>query len=103
MVRLIIVSGRDYRGHSVHSQGFADGGSHFSSVIRPGLDCLVASRGIVNSRSRLYNHRSMTVKARSFAKINLGLRIGTRRSDGFHELLTIYQTIGLHDMIDVSI
>jgi 4-diphosphocytidyl-2-C-methyl-D-erythritol kinase len=45
----------------------------------------------------------MTVKARSFAKINLGLRIGTRRSDGFHELLTIYQTIGLHDMIGVSI
>ncbi len=40
---------------------------------------------------------------RSFAKINLGLRIGARREDGFHELLTVYQTIGLHDVIRVSV
>jgi 4-diphosphocytidyl-2-C-methyl-D-erythritol kinase len=39
----------------------------------------------------------------SFAKINLGLRIGTRRTDGFHELRTVYQTIALHDVIRVSI
>jgi 4-diphosphocytidyl-2-C-methyl-D-erythritol kinase len=45
----------------------------------------------------------MTVTVRSFAKINLGLRIGAPRGDGFHELLTVYQTIGLHDMIRVSI
>jgi 4-diphosphocytidyl-2-C-methyl-D-erythritol kinase len=44
----------------------------------------------------------MTVSFRSFAKINLGLRIGARRADGFHELLTVYQTIGLHDVIRVS-
>jgi 4-diphosphocytidyl-2-C-methyl-D-erythritol kinase len=44
----------------------------------------------------------MTVTVRSFAKINLGLRIGARREDGFHELLTVYQTIGLHDVIRVS-
>jgi 4-diphosphocytidyl-2-C-methyl-D-erythritol kinase len=50
-----------------------------------------------------YNLASMTVKARSFAKINLGLRIGGAREDGFHELLTIYQTIGLHDVISVSV
>ena len=45
----------------------------------------------------------MTVTLRSFAKINLGLRIGAAREDGFHELLTIYQTIALHDVIRVSV
>ena len=45
----------------------------------------------------------MTVSVRSFAKINLGLRIGAQRADGFHELLTVYQTIGLHDVIRVSV
>ncbi len=45
----------------------------------------------------------MTVTVRSFAKINLGLRIGPAREDGFHELLTVYQTIGLHDVIRVSV
>ena len=45
----------------------------------------------------------MTVTVRSFAKINLGLRIGAARGDGFHELLTVYQTIGLHDVIRMSV
>jgi len=45
----------------------------------------------------------MSVTVRSFAKINLGLCIGARRTDGFHELLTVYQTIGLHDLIRVSV
>ena len=45
----------------------------------------------------------MTVTVRSFAKINLGLRIGAPRDDGFHELLTVYQTIALHDVIRVSV
>ncbi len=45
----------------------------------------------------------MMVSVRSFAKINLGLRIGPARADGFHELLTVYQTIGLHDFIRVSV
>jgi 4-diphosphocytidyl-2-C-methyl-D-erythritol kinase len=51
----------------------------------------------------VYNHPSMTVSVRSFAKINLGLRIGAPRADGFHELLTVYQTIGLHDVVRVSV
>src|SRR5690348_10244095 len=44
----------------------------------------------------------MPVTVRSFAKINLGLRIGALRADGFHELRTVYQTIALHDVIRVS-
>jgi 4-diphosphocytidyl-2-C-methyl-D-erythritol kinase len=44
----------------------------------------------------------MTVAVRSFAKINLGLYIGARRADGFHDLRTVYQTIALHDVIRVG-
>src|SRR5579863_6370225 len=45
----------------------------------------------------------MAVTVRSFAKINLGLRIGAPRADGFHGLLTVYQTIALHDVIRVQV
>ncbi|HEV8047250.1 MAG TPA: 4-(cytidine 5'-diphospho)-2-C-methyl-D-erythritol kinase [Terriglobales bacterium] len=45
----------------------------------------------------------MDVTVRSFAKINLGLRIGAFRHDGFHELRTVYQTIALHDIIRVQV
>lgn len=45
----------------------------------------------------------MTIVCRSFAKINVGLRIGAARADGFHELLTVYQTIALHDVVRVSV
>ena len=46
----------------------------------------------------------MAVRLRSFAKINLGLVIGSpgMRSDGFHELRTIYQTIALHDTLAID-
>ncbi|MGB7553557.1 MAG: 4-(cytidine 5'-diphospho)-2-C-methyl-D-erythritol kinase [Candidatus Korobacteraceae bacterium] len=45
----------------------------------------------------------MPIAIRSFAKINLGLRIGAERADGFHELRTIYQTLALHDVIRVEV
>ena len=45
----------------------------------------------------------MPVSLPSFAKINLGLRIGSVREDGFHELRTVYQTVALHDTIRVSL
>jgi 4-diphosphocytidyl-2-C-methyl-D-erythritol kinase len=45
----------------------------------------------------------MMVTVKSFAKINLGLRIGPAREDGFHELRTVYQTIGLYDVIRVTV
>src|SRR5262249_10711439 len=41
----------------------------------------------------------MSASLPSFAKINLGLRIGSLRADGFHELRTVYQTLALHDTI----
>ena len=39
------------------------------------------------------------VAVRAHAKINLDLRVGGRRPDGFHELRTIVQSIGLHDTL----
>src|ERR1035438_9449526 len=45
----------------------------------------------------------MSIAVRSFAKINLGLKIGSARADGFHELRTIYQTIALHDVVRVDV
>jgi 4-diphosphocytidyl-2-C-methyl-D-erythritol kinase len=58
---------------------------------------------IDNPRATPYNHLPVRIAIRSFAKINLGLRIGAAREDGFHELLTVYQTIGLHDVIRVGL
>jgi 4-diphosphocytidyl-2-C-methyl-D-erythritol kinase len=51
------------------------------------------------------SHRLLpaSIAIRSFAKINLGLKIGPLRADGFHSLLTIYQTIALHDVVRVAV
>jgi 4-diphosphocytidyl-2-C-methyl-D-erythritol kinase len=43
------------------------------------------------------------ISVSAFAKINLGLRIGRRRADGFHDLRTIYQTLALHDLVRVDV
>src|SRR5437899_12219753 len=60
-------------------------------------------KSIENWSERPYNHPFMSISVRSFAKINLGLRIGALRAHGFHELRTVYQTIALHDEIRVSV
>ena len=44
-----------------------------------------------------------TLRLRAFAKINAGLKILGKRPDGYHELRTIYQTIGLHDRLRIGI
>jgi 4-diphosphocytidyl-2-C-methyl-D-erythritol kinase len=44
----------------------------------------------------------MPVSARSYAKINIGLSIGARREDGFHDLLTVYQTVAAYDVVKVQ-
>jgi 4-diphosphocytidyl-2-C-methyl-D-erythritol kinase len=43
------------------------------------------------------------IRLRAFAKINLGLRILAERPDGYHEIRTIYQTIALHDRLEISL
>ena len=44
----------------------------------------------------------MATRVRSYSKINLGLAVGPLRSDGFHGLTTVYQTLALHDLVTVS-
>jgi len=39
----------------------------------------------------------------AFAKINLGLRILGKRPDGYHEIRTLYQTVELHDHLQVAL
>src|SRR6266566_2114682 len=45
----------------------------------------------------------MSIAVRSFAKINIGLKIGPLREDGFHELRTLYQTVAVSDVIRVEV
>jgi 4-diphosphocytidyl-2-C-methyl-D-erythritol kinase len=42
------------------------------------------------------------VRASAPAKVNLALVVGPLRKDGKHELLTVYQRVGLSDRIDVE-
>ena len=44
-----------------------------------------------------------SVRLRAFAKINLGLRILGKRPDDYHEIRTVYQTITLHDRLEISV
>jgi len=39
---------------------------------------------------------------RAFAKINLDLRVAGGRDDGYHELVTVFQTIALNDTVTVA-
>ncbi|MGB2907032.1 MAG: 4-(cytidine 5'-diphospho)-2-C-methyl-D-erythritol kinase [Candidatus Aminicenantaceae bacterium] len=40
------------------------------------------------------------MKIESFAKINLGLEVVQRRPDGFHEVRTLFQSVGLRDTLE---
>ena len=44
----------------------------------------------------------MPTAVRSHAKINLGLYLGAPRADGFHSLVTVYQTLEMHDVVTVT-
>jgi len=44
----------------------------------------------------------MSTTVRSHAKVNLGLGIGAPRLDGFHGLVTVYQTLEAHDLVTVA-
>ena len=44
----------------------------------------------------------MRLTLRASAKINLDLRIGGRRPDGYHDLQTVFQTLDLHDTVSVQ-
>ena len=77
------------------------------AAVKRGGGCVVNHRN--SQRPLLYTGNwplatlPMSTTIRSFAKINLGLKIGAARADGFHELRTIYQTIALHDVVRVEV
>jgi 4-diphosphocytidyl-2-C-methyl-D-erythritol kinase len=43
------------------------------------------------------------LRLHAFAKINAGLKILGRRPDGYHEIRTVYQTIALHDRLEIRL
>lgn len=47
--------------------------------------------------TRALSDRAVRIEAR--AKLNLGLAVGPRRPDGFHELITVFQSISLADTL----
>ncbi len=55
------------------------------------------------SGSGIHNPQSSTMpsplRLRSFAKINLALSVLGKRTDGYHELQTVFQAIDLHDVL----
>ena len=46
--------------------------------------------------------RMNKVKIRSYAKVNVGLKILNKRTDGYHNISTIFQEIDLHDELIIS-
>src|SRR4051794_11255214 len=58
-----------------------------------------AQAGGLRARRRQLLER---MRASAPGKINLGLVVGPLREDGKHELLTIYQRVGIADRIDVD-
>ena len=40
-------------------------------------------------------------QAKSFAKVNIGLKIINQRKDGLHNIDTVFQEIDLHDIITI--
>ena len=59
-------------------------------------------RCIVTAQVAGHSYRGLATAAFAPAKINLHLRVGSRRSDGFHPLLTWMTTIRLVDILEFS-
>ena len=47
--------------------------------------------------------QTKTIKVKCPAKINLTLKVLNQREDGFHNIDSIMQTIGLYDYLTVSV
>lgn len=43
------------------------------------------------------------ITARAHAKVNLHLGVGDAREDGYHELVTVFQSLSLHDDLEVTV
>lgn len=43
------------------------------------------------------------IRAKAHAKVNLHLGVGPARPDGYHELVTIFQSLSLHDELELNV
>ena len=43
------------------------------------------------------------LRTRAYAKVNLALEVVGRRDDGFHEIVSVTQTISLHDVVECAV
>ena len=43
------------------------------------------------------------IRERAFAKLNLTLDVLEKRPDGYHEMETVMQSVGLYDEVDITI
>ena len=57
----------------------------------------------MSASSKQAHRAKKSVRLPAFAKVNLDLRVIGKRPDGYHELRTIFQTISLHDTLEVSL
>ena len=49
------------------------------------------------------SQKNNAIKLRAYAKLNLSLKITGKRSDGYHDIDSIMQSISLHDEVDLKI
>jgi 4-diphosphocytidyl-2-C-methyl-D-erythritol kinase len=47
--------------------------------------------------------RPRITRVRAYAKLNLTLRVGARQPDGFHPLQTVFQSLALHDTLELTL
>jgi 4-diphosphocytidyl-2-C-methyl-D-erythritol kinase len=46
---------------------------------------------------------SKHLRVKCYAKVNLGLQVLGKREDGYHDLRTVFQTVAVHDTLDVRL
>lgn len=58
----------------------------------------------MGSSSHRNNYHSLknTISLKSHAKVNIGLRVLAQRSDGYHNIQTVFQELGFHDTITLT-
>lgn len=65
--------------------------------------CKKMFKTVDNMLKWLYNSFMESITLKAYAKINLTLDVLGKRADGYHEIASVMQTVGVFDLIDISI